>query len=80
MNFMKLTRIKGLRIIGAPPSINKDIDVATGNAAVGLRLLYSIDGCKWKIFGAKPKLSPHLVGNDTENRIQVFYIIYVETL
>jgi hypothetical protein len=31
----------------------------------GLRLMYSIDGCKWKIFGARPKLPQVIISNAT---------------
>ena len=60
-----LTRIKGLKIRQVfEPNSNDD-----NHAYSGLRLMYSIDGCKWKIFGARPKKQHGTVSNDTSESV-----------
>jgi hypothetical protein len=54
---VKLTRIKGLRI--------SQIFGSESNGTGGVRFMYSIDGCKWKIFGARPKLPQVAISNAT---------------
>lgn len=58
LNLVHLTRVKGLRILRVAHPTHDDGDF-------GLRLMYSIDGCKWKIFGAKPKLPRVIISNAT---------------
>lgn len=44
---------------------NDDDAYNDGNFGFGMWLMYSIDGCKWKIFGARPKLPQVTIPNAT---------------
>ena len=58
------------------PNIDDDgtdgdgIDGSGTDGDFGLRLMYSIDGCTWKIFGARPKL-PQVTISNAPNEVSI---------
>ena len=70
LELVNLTRITGLRLMQVSnPAIEddgeNDDDDYNSDASFGMWLMYSIDGCKWKIFGARPKLPQVTTSNAT---------------